>query len=154
MKLIKISNQHYVIVDDSEIKEGDYDFCKNYRTITHVDKERLEMHMMPVAKGLYSKVTHSTQPLVHPNCCIAKEGITNMNKGCSERNRCLSVPIIPLSEVEELVDGYSAYNYKAEEQIRRIKESEEYVSDLMMQSLLPKTSWDIKFDEQGKLKLI
>jgi len=81
-KLIKLSDTHYIVVDDSEIKEGDYDFSKNYRTITFVNKERLEMHMIPAYKGLYFKVTHSTHPL---------EG----------------VGIISLSEVEEAIYGYS-----------------------------------------------
>ena len=33
-------------------------------------------------------------PYTHPNCCITKDGgLTNMNKGCAERNRCLEIVV-------------------------------------------------------------
>jgi len=45
-------------------------------------------------------------PLTHPNCCITKDGdLTNMNKGCAERNRCLEM--IVEDDVKKL-----AYNYR------------------------------------------
>lgn len=65
-KMVKLTDTHYIVVDDSEIKEGDYDFSVNYRTITYVDKKRAEMHKTPAYKGLYKKITHSTQPLEAP----------------------------------------------------------------------------------------
>jgi hypothetical protein len=124
-----------------------------------------------------------------------------MNKGCSERNRCLSdVLIIPLSEVEEAIYGYSVIILSNEHQkleqetgrtiegslcskygfIEGFKTHQELTKDKqfttedmkkailmawdnsvdtknideIIQSLLPKTEWDVTFDEQGKLKLI
>lgn len=53
-KLIKISNNHYIVVDDGEIKEGDYKYH----------------HALGIRKALVDgnytntfKITHSTQPL-------------------------------------------------------------------------------------------
>lgn len=32
-------------------------------------------------------------PIINPLCCIAKDGgLTKMNKGCAERNRCIELP--------------------------------------------------------------
>lgn len=100
-KLIKLSDTHYIVVDDSEIKESGSIFNIN-------TKEIIINWQGHGSMDWWKKITHSTQPLVHPNCCISKEGITNMNKGCSERNGCLgNKQIIPLSEVEEAINGYS-----------------------------------------------
>lgn len=95
-KLIKLSDSHYIIVDDFEIKEGDYDFSKNYRTITLVDKERLEMHMMPVSKGLYSKVTHTTQPI----------------DGDGTGACFINIKQILQAEIEEAIYGYTKMAWK------------------------------------------
>ena len=47
---------YLLVVSDEEIKEGGYDFSINYKTITHVDKGRAEMHKTPAYKGLYKKI--------------------------------------------------------------------------------------------------
>ena len=56
MKLIKINTDHYVVVDDSQIKDGDwyYDFIYN-----KIDKCNLYIGKHDTCK----KITHSTQPL-------------------------------------------------------------------------------------------
>lgn len=63
MKLIKLSSDHYIIVDDSEIKEGDY----------VINIQRLHIYPTPVSaddveyrnrrNDVFKKITHSTQPL-------------------------------------------------------------------------------------------
>jgi hypothetical protein len=78
--LIKLSDTHYIIVDDSEIKEGDYYFSK---TSDGVFIRSIGGHWInEYDKAMYKKITHSTQPL---------EGVIT----------------IPLSEVEEAINGYS-----------------------------------------------
>lgn len=63
MKLIKINTDHYIIVDDSEIKEGDW----TYHHVKGIYEARVD--------GAYTnqkKITHSTQPL---EVKITDEGI-------------------------------------------------------------------------------
>jgi hypothetical protein len=207
-KLIKISETHYIIVDDSEIKEGDY--CTTHLNIIDVGKihnsytifnpqNKEHLNMLKSCK----KITHSTQQL----------------KGIVWNN------IIPisLSEVEEAINGYSvdykledfeherkkvyletgsltaceildrgiSLGFKAHQELMKDKlftvenmrkaiqmaweaDSIDGIVDLnvvlhygnnndlrtkwseeeIIQSLLPKTEWDVEFDEQGKIKLI
>ena len=55
MKIIKIKEDHYVVVDDSEIKEGDYFY--SIRNLT-------EKAIINYPSGEHiGKITHSTQPL-------------------------------------------------------------------------------------------
>ena len=101
--LIKLSETHYIIVDDSEVREGDwcaYNKSHNskkpqWEIVQCGSIEREEMH--PISEGRLllwmKKITHSTQPLdkdIHGFGYWTKD-------------------IIPLylSEVEELVLGYS-----------------------------------------------
>lgn len=56
MELIKIDTDHYIIVDDSEIKEGDWMY----------NPEREPSLLQCIGKGSirgWKKITHSTQPL-------------------------------------------------------------------------------------------
>jgi hypothetical protein len=59
MKLIKINTDHYIIVDDSEIKEGDWyiDDTKSIRQSITSDQSYWSK------RKEYKKITHSTQPL-------------------------------------------------------------------------------------------
>lgn len=74
MKLIKITEDHYVVVDDLEIKEHDYYLFTwgGGQDIQRFSKEQYadrENHKHLYANA-YKKITHSTQPL-------EKERITN-----------------------------------------------------------------------------
>jgi len=100
MKLIKINEEQYLVIDNNyEPKIGDW----IYHILTG-DLGEFEPELT-VDKKWWYKVLYSTQPIVPNNCCILKEGITKYNKGCSERNRCLAVPIIPLNEALK-IDNY------------------------------------------------
>lgn len=81
-KMIKLSEEHYIIVDDSEIKEGDWSYFPFNKEISIASEE----------KGIHpdsKRITHSTQPL---------------NK---DFNDWFDVQIITLSEIQELIYGYS-----------------------------------------------
>ena len=80
MKLIKLSLDHYIVVDDSEIKEGDW-HLKNDKLITrsHIIDETCK------------KITHSTQP------------IERMNHGNYSSNVYLDIEKLSLQEVKELI---------------------------------------------------
>lgn len=209
-KLIKISEEHYIVVDDSEIKEGHIaiDLCEDMGTKHEwfvVNKATLKY-----ANQESKKITHSTQPLE-----IIKIDTMYEGEGWSK--------IIPLTlaEVEELIFGFSVEKmatelcldafpkhdnnsfdeamslckdfyiegFKAHQSLTKDKlftakdminaysegtnagacyeslvdydshdseEAEEHSErefNDFKQSLLPKTEWDVTFDEDGKLKL-
>jgi len=174
MKLIKINTDHYVVVADSEIKEGDWTSTEE-NTIHQVDY----VDAYTKING-WKKITHSTQPL--------EEGTTIHD---IEHKRWILIKYIDLQEIKELIgevdiwqkfkeiDGScqkgeyehwlfeSGYNQAlednkekkyTEEDLKRYhnimclhgnKKGEEFI-----QSLQPKTEWEVEFDEQGKLKLV
>lgn len=87
MKLIKITDEYYVIVDDSEIKDNDWvaDFRLDGRIlISKWNEEDSEDGLFFDAK----KITHSTQPMTHG---VVKEG------------QITGVTAISLQEVKELI---------------------------------------------------
>jgi hypothetical protein len=59
MKLIKISSDHYIIVDDSEIKEGDWVLDVYDNSIKLISNTVI----LPLDKDYWKKITHSTQPI-------------------------------------------------------------------------------------------
>ena len=70
MKLIKLKNDHYIIVDDSEIKEGDWYYWEITKTIQIAKLDSL--NRLPKNSDGSKKITHSTEPL---DVKITDEGI-------------------------------------------------------------------------------
>lgn len=189
-KLLKLSETHYIIVDDSEIKVGDYyvGWANNYST---EPKQRWVLYnLVSTTNGdTPRKITHSTQPEL-------------LGTGWMQ-----SVLPLFLSEVEEAINGYSVekmalrelesyfgsnleltktgkiwvegyeIGFKAHQELVKDKlftvekaiqileeesfgqgavSRDEYKARVVskLQSLLPKTEWEVEFDEQGKIKLI
>ena len=87
-KLIKISDTHYIIADNSEIKEGDFYWTPIKRSI-----EQCVRKLLIIKNGQNDvkqfKITHSTQPEL-------------LGKGWMK-----SVLPLLLSEVEEAINGYN-----------------------------------------------
>lgn len=226
-KLIKLSDTHYIVVDNSEIKEGDKFYCITNKviftahTIEYLEEyNKLEdsNHNFYVNSKYAQKITHSTQPLEKIEGHPVKGG---------ELWTCDKIKPLSLSEVEEAINGYGVekmaeidwihkeygfeegYNpkrcidgaiqkpkfingyikgFKAHKELVKDKlftiedivkpfgdaftkfineggaigSSEEWIQwqnvvdwfPKYIQSLLPKTEWNIEFDEQGKIKLI
>lgn len=113
MKLIKIDN-HYYVVDDSEIKENDFvhhpEVSQEY-TIVQGEKYSKGYH---IAQGVYKhkpttnewykkerKITHSTQPLEN-------------------------VILLNLADVEEAINGYSIEKMAEETAIKNWENSDLY----------------------------
>lgn len=89
MKLIKINTDHYVVVDDSEIKEGDY-FLSGNNNILHYAKGYTPEDTND--RGLNcKKITHSTQKLY--------------------KNDFWAIQELKLSEVKELIGEKSWKGY-------------------------------------------
>jgi hypothetical protein len=175
-KLIKLSDTHYIVVDDSEIKG---DICLRY-----VDGTPFVMMFDKGIDAKQYKITHST-PI---------GGLSSMLEA--------GVKELSLSEVEELVNGYSVEKmadestvliqdirekqnckefyisgFKAHQELTKDKlftvekaiqileeesfgqgavSRDEYKARVVfkLQSLLPSTEWDVEFDEHGKIKLL
>lgn len=105
-KLIKLSDTHYIIVDDSEIKENQW-YCNN-KTLFLSDS-KFDEGNNPNQRKNNKLVTHSTQPEL-------------LGKGWMK-----SIKPLLLSEVEEAVYGYSVEKMAAELAYkRRIKYQSEY----------------------------
>ena len=203
-KLIKLSNTHYIVVDDSEIKTGDW-FISLPRQTFHkctskfgnnlIDDSWQGREVVEICIADCKKITHSTEP-------------KSLGVGWSQ-----SVLPLLLTDVEEAIYGYNVEKiahsifdadkkasarpthfeirrevdtqniirgFKAHQQLTKDKlftvEDMRKMYDLscgqwdlselpdqtennerfnkLLQSLLPKTEWDITFDEQGKIKLL
>ena len=85
MTLKKLTNDHYIIVDDSKINNGDvhFDFDKN-----EIDIWEGNLHSN---RFKCKKITHSTQPL------------ESMNHGNYSSNVYLDIEKLSLQEVKELI---------------------------------------------------
>ena len=173
--LIKIADDHYVVVDDSEIKEDCY----------ALHEGPLGEREIVTANGqckLDKKITHSTQPLE----LLSENGLSGM--GFSK------VRPLNVFEVKELI-GEVDVEKKANDCIAKVKHNGSFIrgytqalednkdkkyteEDLLLfsaeligkfklgiikevedvntiiQSLQPKTEWEVTFDEQGKLRLV
>jgi hypothetical protein len=87
MELIKIDTYHFVVVDDSEIREGDWVLTKE-NTIHQVDYVDAYTKI-----NEWKKITHSTQPLN------------------TKFNDWFDAQIITLQEVKELIGEKSWKGY-------------------------------------------
>ncbi len=64
MKLIKLSETHYIVVDDSEIKEGDFYVSRETNYATEPKERWVLYNLSSTTNGTKPlKVTHSTEPL-------------------------------------------------------------------------------------------
>ena len=182
MKLIKINTNHYIIVDDSEIKEGDWYYWEVTKTIQIAKLDSL--NRLPKSSDGSKKITHSTKPLEDVQKEYPYLGHNNLvkHKGYDK------IKSLSLSEVKELIgevdiwqkfkeiDGScqkgeyehwlfeSGYNqalednkekkYTEEDVIRIVEKSREtgLTAEYLLLSLQPKTEWDVEFID-GKLKL-
>lgn len=183
IKLIKLSDTHYIVVDDSEIKKGDFKYCP------FDDVNKIHIQEGDFYDKNEFKITHSNQPLEkregHP---VKGGGLWTFDK----------VKQLSLSEIEEAINGYSVekmaenyYNtlgalgteYDKTTSINLIiwgfKAHQELVKDMVSLSkvfeildlytdaapisylkrelekqLLPKTEWNIEITSEGKIVLL
>ena len=123
--ILDSENQHLYFLSDEEIKEGDW-FLSNLNEILKCTKredkfvcyEKLTVPGVSKVAQPFSihinlkpkKIIATTdKSLVNSNCCIAKEGLTKMNEGCRDRNRCL-IPQPSQSFIEKFVEEYNKGN--------------------------------------------
>lgn len=121
MKLIKLNEQHYIIVDDFDIYKEDFVYYKSVNNslnppkngIYKVEKITNKIIQFYNNEGLVDvssckKITHSTQPL---------EIIATKYKGSvavEEMKGFDKIKPLPMSEVEEAIYGYGVEKIKKE----------------------------------------
>jgi hypothetical protein len=208
MKLINLSGTHYIVVDDSEIKEGDNVLDNVNRVWTNIEPCFLKpmLEAIKLGKQEYKpkgKITHSTQPLETSNEEYAWYGgekkvatktfdklkplaiseVEEAINGCSvekmakfhygqhrktvefENGFILGFQIAHqelvkdkvfvdkanIASLQELVDeGYDPYDSAHHIQVQRMLKTVEQ----FLESLLPKTEWDIEITPEGKIKVL
>jgi hypothetical protein len=95
MKLRKLTDSHYIITSDDNILEGDF-------VINNLDKligrSIRPISIAEVNDKEYSKITHSTQPLEYIHIAPKVKGLKLGFKNIKQ---------LSLSEVEEVINGYS-----------------------------------------------
>jgi hypothetical protein len=107
MKMIKLSEEHYIGVDESEIKEGDFVYSSDGGIFKrHIDNPC--QTIFPI-----SKITHSTQP------------IENLNGALGWKD----IDILLLSEVKELLGVVDVENKAIEWYNGEPKYNSNYVAD-------------------------
>lgn len=101
MKIIKLADTHYIGVDDSEIKGGDWIGYPNLKQFVPVQ------YLGGDLTGHEKKITHSTQPLFtfNPHNHTDDEAVMYYDFV----NGHSAVKPLSLSEVEEAIYGYSTY---------------------------------------------
>lgn len=182
-KLIKLSESHYIIVNDSEIKGGYY--------WNELDREIRQNNT--INHPYHKKITHSTQPLERTQLIGGKYPLVSLSFDKIKR--------LSLADAEAVEYGYNLYEM-AEKCVafwfedtepsgenvvmyrRGFRECRELLKDRVftikdidkayeagkldaelslsfdspksryIQSLLPKKEWDIEISEDGKIKLI
>ena len=105
MKLIKINAEHYIICDDSEIKEGDWVLTQE-KTIHQVDYVDAYTKIND-----WKKITHSTQPFEDAGISTSVGYIPVYDK----------IAPISLLEVKELI-GMVDVEKKKQEYLQKVKE--------------------------------
>jgi len=188
MILKKITDDHYVVVDDSEIKEGDWCLyankfggkfiCQAYvyeRTLMFDDgsfKRSLGEGITP-QKDECKKITHSTIPkgmmlmegikrlsLQEVKELIGEVDVEKKVKDYYEKDTTLNNPSSFKSGYTQALEDNKDRKYTEEDLRNAISETRKGMlynkkyEDEYIQSLQPKTQWEVEFDETGKLKLI
>jgi hypothetical protein len=106
MKLIEIlKDVHYIVTDDSEIKNGDYAIHNNKEYREQYKEKPIictENNRVSIQEH-WDKITHSTQPL------------EDMNHGNYTSKVFLDIKPLTVAEVEEVIYGYSVEKMAEEE---------------------------------------
>lgn len=113
MKLIKITNEHYVVVDDSEIEENDW--CCNIQRPYIKQCQDFDVIYYNKRNDLFKKITHSTLPLEQMKQPNKEICIGNFMKGQSK------IQPLSLQEVKELI-GEVDVNKRKNEYIVQVNE--------------------------------
>jgi hypothetical protein len=171
MELIKINQDHYIIVDDSEIKKGD--LCYDPEGSPGHNGIKYVVKCLRTAPDSYwnkhcKKITHSTQPFhfdfIEPLILSeVKELIGEVDVEKWARSQFSSEP----NDYEEiyylgLINGYNQAlednkkkKYTENDVIQILEKSREtgLTAEYLMLTFKLETNWEVQFDQE-KLKLV
>ena len=177
-KLIKINTDHYVVVDDSEIKEGDwYLTFQNNEVIGEPRKCEDSSYSFIHCK----KITHSTQPLDtiilknrdHSQSVghyygdggqlslqevkelVGEVDVEKKVKEYYEKDTTLNNPSSFKAGYTQALEDNKDKKYTEEDVISIVEKSREtgLTAEYLMLTLQPKTEWEVEIVD-GKLKLV
>ena len=169
-KLIKLSEDHYIIVDDSEIQIGDYlsNIVLNDKFPRQVTKDMFDEGFVIGDK----KITYSTDINVNVLYYIPLSEVQELIYGYSiEKIANNQWGNVHRSGVLGYIEGFKAHQELTKNKLDKALELLQYfvirveegsikskTTYTMYKEFLNginfKTEWDVEFDEQGKLKLI
>ena len=177
MKLIKLTDDHYVIVDENaEIKEGDWYLGLHNKVIRATDGKYYVANAVRLSGKPVYKITHSTDININELYYISLQevkellGEVDVEKKYNETWLAKYQPY----DSKEGIAFKTGYNQAIEDNKEKKYTEEDmrkaiavgydwchqkhiptnWMIDNFIQSLQPKTEWNVEFDSQGKLKLI
>lgn len=175
MKLIKINTDRYVIVDDSKPEIGDWVYSTDgihqwFGRVLELSPKKIT-HSTPNVGGLSALLIAGIKelPLSEVKELI---GEVDVEKKAEEyKDRKGSIPTTKLEDEIFKLGFKDGYNQALEdnkekkytkEDLRKAlsqafmasQEGYQITSDEIVQSLQPKTEWEVEFDENGKLRLV
>lgn len=171
-KLIKLSDEHYVIVDDSEqITFKDWFF--------DIDTKIVGQYFHGLREAAWMKITHSTEPLEPGIKPLSLSEVDELIYGFNIDKMAIKAfgPFgIGSDRANIWKSGYKACRELFKDKLFTIEDmnkaiviaqkssyvSTQYFSgnssvkhnfkpEEIIQSLLPKTEWEVEFDEQGRM---
>lgn len=153
MKLIKLSDIHYVVVDDSEIKEGDW-FINETNNIEQGISNYPYKSLSPECK----KITHSTNidwnEVYYIPLSEVKEliGEVNIEEKAWKYNPFMRVAYI--KGYNQCLEDNKEKKWTDADVIRIVEKSRQtgLTAEYLMLSLYSQTEWEVEFVD-GKLKL-
>jgi len=172
-KLIKLSTTHYIVVDDSEIKKGDLlRWSKDLNVgqqVDSIDRDWSE----------WKKITHSTEPelldsgwmqSVLPLLLSEVEEAINGYDLIALSMNATSKNKFAHGRHEEVVAqiyyrrGFKAHKELVKDKLFTVEDMFDAVNmvinepdmsgDDIIKSLLPKTEWEVEFDQCGKIIIL
>jgi len=174
MRLIKLKNDHYIIVADSEIKEDDWYYWEITKTIQIAKLDSL--NRLPKNSDGSKKITHSTQPLEDVGLgkydlrfnkifALDLDEIKELTGEVDVEKKMISPYSVNTQNNVDWCNGYQRGYTQALEDNKEKKYTEEDViaiveksratgltAEYIIQSLQPKTEWEVEIVD-GKLKL-
>jgi len=169
MKLIKLTDDHYVIVyENAEIKEGDWYLGLHNKVIKATDGKHYAAEAVRFSGKPVYKITHSTDidinELYYISLQEVKEliGEVDVEKKYNETWLAKYQPydskegIAFKTGYNQALEDNKEKKYTEEDVITIVEKSRAtgLTAEYIIQSLKPKTEWDVEFDSQYKLKLI
>ena len=119
MKMKKLSEDHYIIMDDSEIKKGDWYYLPRTNSVYQCKEDPTELNLE--RRWGVAKITHSTQPL---------------DKSLFFTDRVWGCERLSLGEVKELIGEVEVEQYAWDNPVLSRKDVYELFNDVFKDRMI------------------